>query len=283
MTSLEGLASYTESGVAVTLPPSTPLGTRQPRSLQAAFVSPDYFNVLGLQPAAGRIFAPDEGGAESAVAIIGHALWTREFGRDPSVAGRPIQVGRWSFQIIGVAPPGFAGTSQNPIEEGVELWLPIAHVDAVSDPGSSGRNNNIVFLDDELGERVIRFVGRMRDDVSVGRVESELALAAGPIAAFGDIPTGRVVVDVSGLSRLDGGPTVGQLAASILAVPVLVLVIACVNAANLLLVHASRRRREMAVRLALGAPRLRLVRQLVIESLVLAISAAVLALPLAWW
>jgi hypothetical protein len=85
MTSLEGLASVTESDVAVTLP--------QPRSFPAEFVSPNYFDVLGVQPQIGRTFSPDGGQAESAVAIIGHALWTQEFGRDPSVAGRPIQVG----------------------------------------------------------------------------------------------------------------------------------------------------------------------------------------------
>jgi putative ABC transport system permease protein len=85
LTSLDDLASVTESDVAVTLP--------QPRSLPAAFVSPNYFDVLGVQPEIGRTLASDGGQDESAVAIIGHALWTQEFGRDPSVAGRSVQVG----------------------------------------------------------------------------------------------------------------------------------------------------------------------------------------------
>src|SRR5687768_13027777 len=96
--SLDGLASFTESDVAVTLP--------QPRSLRAAFVSPSYFDVLGVRPEIGRTFAPEEGGAGS-FAIISHALWTREFGGDPSVIGRPIQAGgQQALEIIGVASRG---------------------------------------------------------------------------------------------------------------------------------------------------------------------------------
>ena len=271
MTSLDGLASFTEADVAVALP--------QPRSLPAAFVSPNYFDVLGVRPEIGRTFAPEEGRAESSVAVISHALWTGEFGRDPSVVGRPIHVGRQTFQIIGVAPQGFAGTSQDPVEGGVEIWLPIALVDVVGDPSWVG--GQFISLDQRPGERAIRYVGRMRDGVRIDRVETELGVLAARTVLLGRVPAERLRVEVSGLSRL-GDVDAAEIATIILSVPFLVLVIGCVNAANLFLVRASRRSREVALRLALGASRLRLVRQLILESLVLAIGAALLALPLAW-
>ena len=160
MPSLDGLASFTESDVAVTLP--------QPRSLPAAFVSPNYFDVLGVRPEIGRAFAPEEGGAASPVAIISRGLWMREFGGDPSVIGRPIQAGGQIFEVIGVTPPGFAGTAPN--VRGVDLWLPIGFVDRVAMDDDPFR---------QPGDRVIRYVGRMREGGGVERVEAELGVVAG--------------------------------------------------------------------------------------------------------
>ena len=271
MPSLEGLASFTESRVGANLP--------QPRSLQAAFVSPNYFDVLGVRPEIGRTFAPEEGRIEAAsVAVISRTLWMREFGGAPSVIGQPIRAGDQTFVIIGVAPQGFAGTTRN-----VDLWLPIVFADllAMDDPsGSSGSGGfSSVNVNDSNPAPKIRYVGRLRNGAGAGHVESELGVVAAGIVQSSDDPEEQFRVEVSGLSRHDSWDE----AAGIALIPFLVLVIAGVNAANLLLVRASRRGREVALRLALGASRLRLVRQLVIESLILAMTAALVALGLAWW
>jgi hypothetical protein len=212
MAGLEDLSSFTDTDVAVSLP--------QPLSLPAAFVSPNYFDVLGVPPEIGRTFAPEEGSAESTVAVIGHGLWMQEFGGDPSVIGRPIRVGRQIFEVIGVAAPGFTGTNFRGTG-GVDLWLPIALAELVS--------SEDVW---QPGERWVQYVGRMRDGVRIARVETELGVVAAGIVASVDDPAAPFVVEVSGLSVLDGAL---EVVAIILSIPLLVLVIACVNAANLLL------------------------------------------------
>jgi predicted permease len=269
MTSLEQVASFTESEMVATLP--------QPVSLQSAFVSLDYFDVLGVRPEIGRTFAPNEGGADAAVAIIGHGLWIREFGGDPGVIGAPIQVGRQPFQVIGVAPQRFTGTSQG---AGVELWVPIAYAETLASNSRVWAGGFASSLNGVLDEWQIGYLGRIRDGTDIDRVEIELGVVAGGIAASAANPTDSVRVEVSPVDESDGFHVLE--AAALLAVPFLVLAIGCVNAANLMLVRSMRRAREVAIRLALGASRLRLVRLLVTESLILALGATVLALPLAW-
>jgi predicted permease len=267
--SLDGLASFTESRVAATLP--------EPRSLQAAFVSPNYFDVFGVSPEIGRTFAPEEGRIESAsVAVISRALWISEFAGDPSVIGEPIGAGTRTFVIIGVAPPGFEGTTGN-----VDLWLPIVLTDTLVMNDPFGTSARMGFAsagpnDPNPGYK-IRYVGRMRNGVGAARVETELGVVAQGIVGSGEDPESPFRVAVSRLSRFEWDEAV-----AVALIPVLVLVIAGVNVANLLLVRASRRGRELALRLALGASRARLVRQQVIESVILALVAALAALGLAW-
>jgi len=269
MPSLEGLASFTESKIGVTLP--------EPRSLQAAFVSPNYFDLLGVRPEIGRTFAPEEDRIESAaVAVISRALWMREFAGDPSVIGKTIRAGAQTFSVIGVAPQGFAGTTRN-----VDVWLPIVFTDllAMDDPGGSSGPGGFspARPNGSNPGHKIRYVGRLRDGAGAARVEGELGVVAARIVRSTDNAEEQFRVEVSGLSRFDW-----EEAAGVALIPVLVLLIAGVNAANLLLVRGSKRGREIALRLALGASRFRLVRQLVIESVMLAMIAALVALGLAW-
>jgi predicted permease len=266
--SLSGLAASTSDQVSVRIP--------EPRTLQAAFVTENFFDVLQIRPAIGRFFEPADDRPDSDVAVLSHGLWLREFGGDNAVLNMSIHVANQQVRIIGVAPPDFAGLNAQIGRSGTQLWLPLALVDLAS--------NSEIFRDNAPppGRRVLQFLGRLKDDAELPALQAEAGVfAAQLVAAHGTDPqNGRA--KLSDVDSRRGPVRKSALFALIMPIPTLVLVLACLNAANLLLARASRRHREMAIRLAIGATRGRIVRQLLMESLLLAAVASAVALLLAW-
>jgi predicted permease len=261
LSSLADLTAFMEARVAVGLP--------EARSLSAGLVAGNYFAVLDMAPGAGRMFVPGESEASTApVTVISHRLWVGEFGADPAVVGRFIDVGGQNVQIVGVTPPGFTGLTR--LDEGVDLWLPMALAGRVSEP-------------DSLGSRFPRYVGRLADGATTEQVQAEADVVVGqiPESEAQPDPIGASVVGVGTISPEDRR-ALAEVIAALIAVPFFVLVIACVNAANLLLARASRREREMSLRMAIGASRRRVIGQLLVESLVLSAVAATFAVPVGW-
>jgi putative ABC transport system permease protein len=272
MTTLDGLAAYVGDTVAVTI-------DGRAHALRATAVSEDYFRVLGVRPFIGRTFAA--GARDDESVVIAHTLWVREFGSDPDVLGRFVTLGAaGGARVIGVAPPHFVGARRGDVGlmgPGVEIWMPLPMARRAFAPI---KDRNAGLLDD--GDRYFTFIGRMRPGVTVEQVASQARVAVRAMTA--GRPNGRTdgIADVTRVWFND--PTFfAATIAAMLAVPALVLVIACLNAANLLVARGARRRREMAVRTALGATRWQIVRQVLIESVLLALAAAVVSVPLAAW
>jgi len=272
MTTLDGLAAYAGSPVAATI-------DGRAHSLRATAVSEEYFQVLGVRPLIGRTFAAAGGDDEGVV--IAHTLWVREFGSDPNVLGRFVTLGAaGSARIIGVAPPHFVGASKGDVGmmgPGVEIWMPLPMARRAFAPIT---DRDAGLLDD--AERYFTFIGRMRPAVTVAQVAAQAQVAVRTVTA--GRPNGRADGNAEVTHVWFNDPVFfAATIAAMLAVPALVLVIACLNAANLLVARGARRRREMAVRTALGATRWQIVRQVLIESVLLALAAAAVSVPLAAW
>src|SRR5215208_1222371 len=262
--SLDGLAAYAEAELAVG-------SSRAPAGAQ--LVSCNYFDVLRVRLAAGRGLAPDEcerPGA-GAVAVLAHDFWRRELGADPSVVGRTIRVGAHVVTVVGVAERGFGGTEV----QAADLWLPLA-MQPVLRPGSADPADRDVSW--------LSVVGRLRPGATRDGAYAELATIAHRLDA--DRPGRRTLLHV-GTGTFANQPEVrhvGSYAAMAAAgAAALVLLMACVNVMSLSLSRAVARRREIGVRLALGAGRGRLVRQLLTESVLLALAGGALGLAVAWW
>ncbi|MBA3259952.1 MAG: ABC transporter permease [Gemmatimonadales bacterium] len=240
-------------------------------------VTGNYFAVLGVEPARGRLLA--EGGAASEI-VISHALWQRRFGAAADVVGRQLRLSGHTFTVAGIAPRGFTGTNRG---IGVELWLPLEAV-RILDPAEemlTGRGDRGLFL-----------VGRLRPGAELVDAQSRLAVVAGRLHAehrdaWTDVTGAARAVTVLGEREARVFPSIrgsvrGFLAV-LMGVAALVLLVCCANLANLLLARGSARRREMAIRLALGGGRARLVRQLLTEGLVLGLIGGALGVLVAAW
>ncbi len=238
-------------------------------------VTGNYFDVLGVNAALGQMITPDDDRAAGAhpVTVLSYKYWQSSFGGDPEIIGRDLIVNGRSYTVIGVAPKSFFGTE---IIAAPDLFFPMA-MQAQLELG-----NNWL---DERGNDNIFVQGRLKPGISVAQAETALnTIAAQLEREYPDVNEGkRIALSPPGLiGNAMRGPVLGFLGL-LMAVVGVVLLLACINLANLLLARTAERQKEIAVRLALGATRFRLVRQLLTESLLLALFGGALGLLPALW
>ena len=240
---------------------------REPETLQAQAVTADFFRVLGSAPIAGRTFAAEnEVDGRARVAVISYGLWQRRYGGAPDVVGSTLPGQLGDFEILGVMPPSFAYPVGAP--RPTDVWLP-----NVFRPEDRVRGNDFSYR--------LQVIGRLRDGVSIDQAQAEMDRITRGLAA----ETPRWFEDwVATVEPLRESLTrqVRTWMLMLLAAVAVVLLLAYVNLANLLLVRASARRRELTIRAALGASRWDLTRALMVESLLLSIAGAALGSLVAW-
>lgn len=255
-------------------------GQAEPQQLNASLVSGNFFDVLGVKAYRGRTFIADGdkkiGGNPEVV--LSYSLWTRRFGSNPGAIGQTIALNATPYTVVGVAPPSFKGiVSLGPPDV---LWIPITMRDYVLTGPLKDLENHRRF-------RWLSIVGRLKPDVTMARAQAAMkTVAAGLDKEYPRENKGRTV-ELYALNESALGINQRQqfsLAGGVLMSMVgLVLLVACVNLANLLLAQAAKREKELSIRAALGAGRFRLVRQLLTESTVLALLGGLAGLLVAYW
>jgi predicted permease len=264
-----GLLAYHDDYMTIT-------GSDKPEHVYGALASSNYFEVLGVHPILGRSLEPTAPNERlgTAEAVLGYGLWQKRFGGDPSIVGKTIQINLHPYTIVGVAPEGFQGCKSGLRSE---LWIPIGMDFQVW--GSDRRINDR----DTLWLNVI---GKLKPGVDHHQAESELNILMQRLAErFPESHQGPNMISSDPLWRSPFGVNVylsGTLPI-LLALALVLLLLACANVANLLLVRSVARRRELAIRLSMGASRRRLVLQLMVENLLIALTGGGLALLLTIW
>ena len=268
--SLAGLVAFQFTTVGFAATPKA-----LPQMRMGQMVSDNFFKVLDVQPALGRAFLADEGKVpgRDAIAILSYHFWETEFGRDPSAIGRTVRMNGINFTIVGVMPPDFTGIDQ---------WIrPYFYVPLSMAPRLIASNPNVL---EQRDNRMFNAKGRLKPGVSREAAQAELTgIGKNLEKAYPETNRNRsVLLRTEFEDRVQQDPPDSYLVMMLMALVGLVLIIACANVANLLLARSQARSREIAIRLAIGAGRVRLLRQLLIESLVLAMSGCVLGLGFAF-
>ncbi len=261
------------------------LGDRSRLAMGEA-VTGNYFRLLGIHAVVGRTLLPDDDKPGAArVAVISYRLWNREYGLSPSVVGQAIRIHGQPYTVAGVAPKTFTGMV--PLLA-PELWTPMAHVDDVEPGGiiSTVPSPTGTTRLERRGTRWMFVKGRLKDGVSYGNAAANMRLVGKRLQTTYEATNKRF--DVSTVPTRDvhihpvADRTLKPIALALMLVVGLVLVIACANVASMLLARASGRQKEIAIRLAIGAGRRRIVQQLLVESVVMASLGAAAGVLLAW-
>ncbi len=237
----------------------------------AYVVAPNYFELLGFEPSVGRLFTPaDERAADPAIAVISHSLWRTRFASDPAIIGRSIVINHRSFAIVGVGPSRFSGTE--PLVP--DVWVMTSIQRTVLPPDDLLNNRSAEWL---------LVVGRLGGNASRSAAAAALSATARNLATAypGHDRPSAVTVAPGTFFTLD--PGIWPVIILVLSIVGLVLAIACANVGNLVLARTTGRQREIAVRLAIGATRWRVVRHLMTESTILGLAGGALGLLLATW
>ncbi len=241
-------------------------------------VSGNYFDMLGVPALHGRTFSPEEGEVRGGapVIVLDHGFWEREYGGDPSVVGRGVEINGSPYTIIGVAPPEFSGTE---FLIGVDGYVSVMMIESIR-PDFAG-------ILDGRGAKLFRSLARLQPDVTVQQASASLNALADDLEV--EYPQDNRATDLLVVPETMARPEVSisdqlpTVAAVFMGLVTLVLLIACANIANLLIVRASTRQKEIAIRSALGAGRLRIVRQLVSESTLLGVLGGGVGIVLGLW